>query len=154
QVACPATQVEDHFAGLRRKQRHDVFAIFEDEGVLLIIQRGVPGIRGHRFLRGFFKPVRNLFCTSRFTRAANWSSCAARKARTASGSRFASSRNAHDSAFVTISSWSATTNWQTFIVRSVSPRPPRAWLLSATVLTTAARRCQRSFERARRAPYL
>src|SRR5262245_12335264 len=49
-----------------------------------------------------------------------------------------------------MSSRSSTSKLQISNVRSVSPRPPRALLFNATVLTNAARRHQRSFERDQR----
>ncbi len=97
---------------------------------------------------GFFSPVVSLFLTSRFTRAANTRSCSSMNRRTVSGSCGSSSRSAQDMALTTMSSWSVSRRRQTARVRRVSPRPPCDRILSATVLTRAARRHQRSGERA------
>src|SRR2546423_5133226 len=69
---------------------------------------------------------------------------------TSVGQRLANSRNAHESAFTTIGSRSARTNRHMSSVREGSPLPPRARLFNGTVLTTAARRHQRSGDRAQR----
>src|SRR6266850_4817652 len=100
--------------------------------------------------RGFFSPVLSLLLTSLTTRDARAPICSSKKLFTELGSRFESSRNAHDRAFTTISSRSLANSLQIISVRVGSPSPPRALLLSGTVLTSAARRHQRSFERAQR----
>src|SRR5262252_4664333 len=100
------------------------------------------------FLRGFFKPVVSFVFTSRTTLGASKPLYSCKKARTASGSCLLSSRKDQDIAFTTISSRSLARRRQTSSVRVVSPLPPRALLLSATVHTSAVRRHQRSPERA------
>lgn len=100
--------------------------------------------------RGFFNPVASLFLTSRFTSAAKRSSCCLRKSETARRSRTESARRAHDSALTIMSSRSSTRNSQTESVRFASPCPPCERTFSGIVLTSAARRHQRSGDRAHR----
>jgi hypothetical protein len=93
---------------------------------------------------GFLRPVASLCRTSRRTRAGSRGSFSCMNRRTASGSRFPSARSAHDRAFTTIASRSSVRSVQIRMVRRASPRPPLAATLSGTVLTSAARRHQRS----------
>src|SRR5262249_46165847 len=97
-----------------------------------------------------FLPVDNLLRTSLMTLGASSALCSDRNCRTIPGYGFDSSRSAHDRALTTISSRSLTTSLHTPRVRRLSPVPPRVLLFKDTVLTTAARRCHRSFERAQR----
>ena len=100
--------------------------------------------------RGFFKPVVSLFLTSRFTRAARTPSYSPRNSFTAPASCTASARKAHDRALVTVSSGSLASKRQSRSVRVTCPVPPCEREFRATVLTNAARRHQRSSERAHR----
>jgi hypothetical protein len=93
--------------------------------------------------RGFFNPVAILFRTSRITRDANIPLCCARNFRASLSCFFASSRSAQDNALTTISSRSDTAKAQISITLRTSSTSPRR--LSATVLTSAARRHHRSW---------
>jgi hypothetical protein len=97
------------------------------------------------------RPVAILVRTSRQTRGANRCRSASTNARTAFGSRLASSRRAQDMALTTMSSRSSASRVQTASVRFASPAvdiAPRDFEFRGTVATSAARRLHRSRDRA------
>ena len=91
-----------------------------------------------------FTPVRSLLSTSLIIRAANPDRWLARKVSTAVRFLVLSLRKAHDMAFTTMSSRSLIRISQTARVRSGAPGSLLAF--NGTVLTSAARRFQRSRE--------